>query len=69
VQISAETVLQNRLQVPQMIAITFNGAINSDNIGVFQQIFNGEKTNPNGCSLKGSFYVSHKYSNYSAVQE
>jgi hypothetical protein len=57
------------IQVPQMITITFNGAINSDNIGVFQQVFNGERVNPNGCSLKGSFYVSHKYSNYSAVQE
>jgi len=56
-------------QVPQMITITFNGAINSDNIDLFQQIFNGERQNPNGCSLKGSFYVSHKYTNYSAVQE
>ena len=32
-------------------------------------IFNGERQNPNGCSLKGSFYVSHKYTNYSSVQE
>jgi len=56
-------------QVPQMITITFNGAVNSDNIDLFQQIFNGERQNPNGCSLKGSFYVSHKYTNYSAVQE
>ena len=25
--------------------------------------------NPNGCSAKGTFFVSHKYTNYSAVQE
>ena len=28
-------------QVPQMITITFNGAINTDNIDLFQEIFNG----------------------------
>ncbi len=56
-------------QVPQMITITFNGAINSDNIDLFQRIFDGERQNPNGCRLKGTFYVSHKYSNYSAIQE
>ena len=32
-------------------------------------LFNGERQNPNGCSLKGTFYVSHKYTNYSSVQE
>merc|ERR1712038_1542430 len=56
-------------QVPQMITITFNGAVNSDNIDLYQDIFNGERQNPNGCQIKGSFYVSHKYTNYSAVQE
>ena len=25
--------------------------------------------NPNGCSAKGTFFVSHKYTNYSVVQE
>ena len=25
--------------------------------------------NPNGCTAKGTFFVSHKYTNYSAVQE
>ena len=52
-----------------MITITFNGAINSDNIDLYQDIFSGEVQNPNGCQIKGSFFVSHKYTNYSAVQE
>jgi len=56
-------------KVPQMITITFNGAVNSDNIDLYQDIFTSERQNPNGCSIKGSFYVSHKYTNYSSVQE
>merc|ERR1712038_1806797 len=40
-------------QVPQMITITFNGAINSDNIDLYQEIFNGETVNPNGCTITG----------------
>uniref|UniRef100_A0A1B0FC31 Chitin-binding type-2 domain-containing protein n=1 Tax=Glossina morsitans morsitans TaxID=37546 RepID=A0A1B0FC31_GLOMM len=56
-------------QVPQMITITFNGAINVDNIDLYEDIFNGQRQNPNGCSIKGTFFVSHKYTNYSAVQD
>merc|ERR1712203_19489 len=55
--------------LPMMITFTFNGAINSDNIDLYQDIFSGEVQNPNGCQIKGSFFVSHKYTNYSAVQE
>ena len=29
----------------------------------------GERLNPNGCTAKATFFVSHKYTNYSAVQE
>ena len=32
-------------------------------------IFFPDLLNPNGCSAKGTFFVSHKYTNYSAVQE
>lgn len=56
-------------QVPQMIALTFNGAVNIDNIPIYQKIFPDDLLNPNGCSTKGTFFVSHKYTNYSAVQE
>uniref|UniRef100_A0A0K2UQP7 NodB homology domain-containing protein n=2 Tax=Lepeophtheirus salmonis TaxID=72036 RepID=A0A0K2UQP7_LEPSM len=52
-----------------MITITFNGAVNTDNIGLYNRIFNGERQNPNGCRLRGTFYISHKYSNYSSIQE
>jgi len=56
-------------QVPQMITLTFNGAVNVDNIGIYQDVFKEERLNPNGCQAKGTFFVSHKYTNYSAVQE
>ncbi|CAG0924262.1 unnamed protein product, partial [Notodromas monacha] len=56
-------------QVPQMVTITFSGAINVDNIDLFDEVFNGNRQNPNGCQIKGTFFVSHKYTNYSAVQE
>lgn len=56
-------------QVPQMITITFDDAINNNNIELYKEMFNGERKNPNGCDIKATFFVSHKYSNYSAVQE
>ncbi|XP_026738148.1 uncharacterized protein LOC113501263 isoform X2 [Trichoplusia ni] len=56
-------------QVPQMITITFNGAVNGDNYDLYKQIFDGNRRNPNGCQIRGTFFVSHKYSNYAAIQE
>ncbi|CAL1270360.1 unnamed protein product [Larinioides sclopetarius] len=55
--------------VPQMITITFDDAVNNNNIIVYERIFKEGRNNPNGCSAKGTFFVSHKYTNYSAVQE
>ena len=58
----------NCLKVPQMITITFDDAINVNNVDLYNEIFNGARKNPNGCDIKGTFFVSHKYTNYSAVQ-
>ncbi|KAH1004529.1 hypothetical protein HUJ05_005328 [Dendroctonus ponderosae] len=55
--------------VPQMITITFDDAINNNNIELYKEIFNGKRKNPNGCDIKATYFVSHKYTNYSAVQE
>jgi len=57
----------NCTRVPQMITITFDDAINNNNIELYDELFTG-RLNPNGCSIKGTFFVSHKYTNYSAVQ-
>ena len=55
--------------LPMMITITFNGAVNDENVRVYDRLFHEERLNPNGCTAKGTFFVSHKYTNYSAVQE
>jgi len=55
--------------IPMMITLTFSGAVNGENINVYNKIFHPERLNPNGCTARGTFFVSHKYTNYSAVQE
>ena len=71
-----------------MITLTFNGAVNIDNIliyryqpirthyfwhffivSTYRKLFHQERLNPNSCTAKATFFVSHKYTNYSAVQE
>jgi len=55
-------------RVPQMVTLTFDDAINIGNIDLYSEIFNKQRRNPNGCDIKGTFFVSHHYTNYSAVQ-
>jgi len=55
-------------RVPQMVTITFDDAINNNNIDLYKEIFNSQRRNPNGCDIKATFFVSHKYTNYSAVE-
>jgi len=62
----------NKLEIssiPQMITMTFSGAVNGENINVYNKLFQSERVNPNGCTSRGTFFVSHKYTNYSAVQD
>jgi len=54
--------------VPQMVTLTFDDAINIGNIDLYEEIFNKQRRNPNGCDIKATFFVSHHYTNYSAVQ-
>jgi len=61
--------IQEVADLPQMISLSFNGAVNGINIGMYQDIFKKDRVNPNGCTVKGTFFVSHKYTNYSAVQD
>ena len=56
-------------RVPQMVTITFDDAINNNNIDLYAEIFNQQRKNPNGCDIKGTFYVSHQYTNYAMVQK
>jgi len=67
------TRIPNNLQVvqtPQMITVTFTGAVNSRNSEIFNEIFSETSKNKgNDCTAKATFFVSHAFTNYSAVQE
>jgi hypothetical protein len=46
--------------VPQMITITFDDAINNNNIDLYKEIFNGKRKNPNGCNIKSTVCIRNK---------
>ncbi|XP_015108931.1 uncharacterized protein LOC107035846 [Diachasma alloeum] len=54
--------------VPQMITITFDDAVNAENFDLYTKLFNDDRKNPNGCPIRATFYVSHQYTNYRDVQ-
>nr|CAH7729243.1 unnamed protein product [Callosobruchus chinensis] len=54
---------------PQMILMTFDGAVNLNNYEHYRKVFNHKRHNPNGCEIKGTFFASHEYSNYHMIQE
>lgn len=55
-------------QTPQIILLTFDGAINLNNFDHYKRVFAQDRQNPNGCPIKGTFFVSHEYCNYNMVQ-
>ena len=56
--------------VPQMILITFDDAVNDENWELYQEtLFPPSKKNPNGCPISGTFYISHEYTNYAMIQK
>lgn len=54
-------------EVPQIILLTFDDAVNDLNKEFYREIFNG-RLNPNGCPVSATFYVSHEWTDYSQVQ-
>lgn len=52
-----------------MILLTFDDAINSDNNEIYSKILNSKRKNPNGCSIKATFFVSHQFNNYQQTQK
>ena len=54
--------------VPQIVLLTFDDAVNELNWDIYEQIFNSGRKNPNGCPILGTFYVSHEWTDYSQVQ-
>eukprot|EP00096_Caligus_rogercresseyi_P016765 TRINITY_DN966_c0_g1_i1.p1 TRINITY_DN966_c0_g1~~TRINITY_DN966_c0_g1_i1.p1 ORF type:complete len:373 (+),score=122.55 TRINITY_DN966_c0_g1_i1:178-1296(+) len=55
-------------EIPQFVLLTFDDAVNNLNKKFFEKLFKG-RTNPNGCPIKSTFYVSHEWTDYSHVQD
>jgi hypothetical protein len=55
-------------QTPQMLMVAFDGAINMHNYDLYRQIFNDDRRNPNGCPIRATFFLSHRWTDYSHVQ-
>ncbi|XP_055339705.1 chitin deacetylase 8-like [Paramacrobiotus metropolitanus] len=53
---------------PQMVLTTFDGAINMHNYPLYTQMYHNERVNPNGCPVRATFFVSHRWTDYSNVQ-
>ncbi|KAF2368701.1 NodB domain [Trinorchestia longiramus] len=54
--------------VPQMVLLTFDDSVNDLNKELYQDLFETGRTNPNGCPLAATFYISHEWTDYSQVQ-
>ncbi|XP_076448480.1 uncharacterized protein LOC143285139 [Babylonia areolata] len=57
---------------PQMIMLTFDDSVNTNNYHYFQRIFNDGNNNlrnPNGCPIKGTFFVSGDATQYQLVDK
>jgi hypothetical protein len=67
------TIIPGRLevnQVPQMIILTFDDAVNFENFEMYtEKLLLPSRKNPNGCPMRSTFFVSHQYTNYQNVQK
>uniref|UniRef100_A0A0R3RUC5 NodB homology domain-containing protein n=1 Tax=Elaeophora elaphi TaxID=1147741 RepID=A0A0R3RUC5_9BILA len=57
--------------VPQIILLTFDGPITDQTFPIYKSLFSGDYRysnlllkNPNGCPIKGTFFVSSEWNNY-----
>ena len=63
------TLIHRHFQVsdtPQIVMVTMEGAINDEYIALYNKLFNG--SNPNGCAIKGTFFVTDANTDMSLVK-
>ncbi|XP_055346705.1 cullin-4A-like [Paramacrobiotus metropolitanus] len=57
-------------QVPQMVLLMFDDAINDNNIPIYDAIFTANRTNPGQqCPIKATFFVTHVFNNYQYLEK
>lgn len=47
-----------------MVMLSFDDPITDRIINTLKSLFSGSIRNPNGCAIKGTFFVSHQWNNY-----
>lgn len=58
------------IQTPQMVIVSFDDAVNIENSQLYEEkLFTPNRKNPNGCPIRGTFFVSHQYTDYQKVQK
>jgi len=55
-------------QTPQFVLLSFDDAVNDLNKEFYERLFSG-RSNPNGCGITATFYVSHEWTDYGQVQD
>lgn len=55
-------------ETPQMILFTMDDAVQNSNFQIYKDLLSDRK-NPNGCPIKATFFVSHKYTDYNRVAQ
>ncbi|CAH1400177.1 unnamed protein product [Nezara viridula] len=55
-------------ETPQIVLLTFDDSVNDLNKGLYSDLFDKGRVNPNGCPISATFYVSHEWTDYSQVQ-
>ncbi|XP_075525277.1 chitin deacetylase 8-like isoform X2 [Dermacentor variabilis] len=56
-------------QVPQFVTLTFDDAVTVTNMAFYRELLEGfaRKNKANGCGIAATFFVSHEYTDYAAV--
>ncbi|XP_050399877.1 chitin deacetylase 7 [Patella vulgata] len=58
-------------EIPQMVIITFDDAVNWENWGYYSRLFppDGSRANPNGCPIGMTLFVSHNFTDYCMIKK
>lgn len=57
-----------RTEIPQIVFITIEGAVNFLSYSKMRSLFNQQRLNPNGCPIGSTFFLSEQGSSYSLVR-
>uniref|UniRef100_A0A0M3K0P0 EB domain-containing protein n=1 Tax=Anisakis simplex TaxID=6269 RepID=A0A0M3K0P0_ANISI len=58
----------NASEIPQMVVLTFEGAVTDRIIQMYKSLFTGRFRNPNGCPIQATFFITHEWNNYDQSQ-